>query len=48
MAASLTQLMSRASTSHFRIGGVNLTLDGLPQGKTTWLTKPYVKAPDGQ
>src|SRR5699024_11646464 len=25
----------------FRIGGVKLTLDGSPQGKTAWLTTPY-------
>lgn len=32
---------------HFRIGGVKLTLDGSPQGKTAWLTKPYYKVPEG-
>ena len=32
----------------FRIGGVKLTLDGSPQGKTAWLTKPYFKPPQGQ
>ncbi len=34
--------------AHFRIGGVKLTLDGSPQGKTAWLTEPYVVPPDGQ
>ena len=35
-------------TDHFRIGGVKLTLDGSPQGKTAWLTQPYFKPPEGQ
>jgi len=26
---------------HFRIGGCKLILDGSPQGKSAWLTKPY-------
>jgi hypothetical protein len=34
--------------SHFRIGGIKLTLDGSPQGKTAWLSKPYFKPPAGQ
>ena len=33
---------------HLRIGGVKLTLDGSPQGKTAWLTEPYRVPPDGQ
>lgn len=41
------------STSHtyknnFRIGGVKLTLDGSPQGKTAWLTQHYQKPPEGK
>ncbi len=32
---------------HFRIGGVKMTLDGSPQGKTAWLSKPYFKPPEG-
>jgi predicted amidohydrolase YtcJ len=35
-------------TDHFRIGGVKLTLDGSPQGKTAWLTQPYFKPPAGR
>lgn len=27
--------------NHFRIGGYKLFLDGSPQGKTAWLSKPY-------
>ncbi|MBB4844838.1 putative amidohydrolase YtcJ [Paucibacter oligotrophus] len=40
--------VSRAYKNHFRIGGVKLNLDGSPQGKTAWLSKPYFKAPEGQ
>ena len=35
-------------THHFRIGGAKLNLDGSPQGKTAWLTKPYYVPPEGQ
>jgi len=35
-------------TNNFRIGGVKLTFDGSPQGKTAWFTKPYLVAPLGQ
>jgi hypothetical protein len=31
-----------------RIAGVKLTLDGSPQGKTAWLSKPYFIPPEGQ
>ena len=34
--------------NHFRIGGVKISLDGSPQGKTAWLTKPYLIPPEGQ
>ena len=34
--------------NHLRIGGVKLVLDGSPQGKTAWLTKPYFKVPEGK
>ncbi|WP_029273326.1 amidohydrolase [Flavobacterium sp. KJJ] len=34
--------------NHFRIAGVKISLDGSPQGKTAWLTKPYVKPPPGK
>ncbi|MEG1357699.1 amidohydrolase, partial [Comamonas sp.] len=39
---------SRSYTNRFRIGGVKLTLDGSPQGKTAWLTEPYLVPPEGQ
>ncbi len=35
-------------SNHFRVAGVKLSLDGSPQGKTAWLTEPYVHAPAGQ
>lgn len=38
---------SRTYDHHFRIGGIKLTLDGSPQGKTAWLTLPYLVAPEG-
>lgn len=41
-------LLSRTYTQRFRIGGAKVTLDGSPQGKTAWLTKPYFKVPEGQ
>jgi predicted amidohydrolase YtcJ len=41
-------LMSRTYTNHFRIGGVKLTFDGSPQGKTAWFTKPYYIVPAGE
>lgn len=34
--------------NHYRIGGVKLTLDGSPQGKTAWLSKCYHANPEGQ
>ncbi|MEX0273098.1 MAG: amidohydrolase, partial [Flavobacteriaceae bacterium] len=35
-------------TNHYRIGGVKLTLDGSPQGKTAWLSKCYHVNPVGR
>ncbi|MEG1006679.1 MAG: amidohydrolase [Bacteroides sp.] len=34
--------------NRYRIGGVKLTLDGSPQGKTAWLTQCYHVNPAGQ
>ncbi|PKI02401.1 amidohydrolase [Glaciecola sp. 33A] len=42
------KLMSRDYTHGFRMGGVKLTFDGSPQGKTAWFTQPYYKVPEGQ
>ena len=41
-------LWSRDYRNHFRIGGAKITLDGSPQGKTAWLSQPYLKVPEGQ
>jgi predicted amidohydrolase YtcJ len=38
----------RTYRNGLRIGGVKLTLDASPQGRTAWLTQPYLKAPEGQ
>lgn len=35
-------------TNHLRFAGVKLSLDGSPQGRTAWLTKPYTVPPPGQ
>jgi len=34
--------------NHYRVGGVKLTLDGSPQGKTAWLTMHYHRPPQGK
>ena len=34
--------------NHYRVGGVKLVLDGSPQGKTAWLTEPYLEPPSGK
>ena len=31
----------------YKIGGMKLTLDGSPQGRTAWRTTPYLLPPDG-
>ncbi|MGO0862293.1 amidohydrolase family protein, partial [Clostridioides difficile] len=33
--------------NRFKIGGYKIFLDGSPQGKTAWLTKPYENSEDG-
>ena len=39
---------SKDYKKHYRIGGIKLTLDGSPQGRTAWRTEPYLLPPDGQ
>jgi predicted amidohydrolase YtcJ len=34
--------------NHYRVGGIKVHLDGSPQGKTAWLSKPYFHPPHGQ
>jgi predicted amidohydrolase YtcJ len=41
-------LLSPTYANHFRVAGAKLSLDGSPQGKTAWLTKPYKVPPAGQ
>ena len=41
-------LLARTYKQHFRIGGAKLSLDGSPQGKTAWLTEPYLVPPEGK
>ena len=31
----------------YRVGGMKITLDGSPQGRTAWRTEPYLLPPDG-
>ena len=38
---------SQSYDNHYRIGGMKLTLDGSPQGRTAWRTLPYLLPPDG-
>ena len=42
-----TDWYSSSYKNHYRIGGIKLTLDGSPQGRTAWRTKPYLIPPDG-
>lgn len=43
-----TPLYRKTYVGKFRVGGVKLTLDGSPQGKTAWLSQPYYIPPEGQ
>jgi predicted amidohydrolase YtcJ len=38
---------SQAYTNKYRIGGMKVTLDGSPQGRTAWRTAPYLIPPEG-
>ncbi|MFV0574609.1 MAG: amidohydrolase [Vibrio sp.] len=40
--------VSKNYESNFRIGGVKFILDGSPQGKTAYMTQPYLNPPAGQ
>ncbi|WP_372616698.1 amidohydrolase [Falsiroseomonas sp.] len=40
-------LHGRAYRNRLRIGGAKLSLDGSPQGKTAWLSRPYHVPPPG-
>jgi predicted amidohydrolase YtcJ len=38
---------SKKYNKHYRVGGMKITLDGSPQGRTAWRTIPYLLPPDG-
>lgn len=38
---------SKTYNNHYRIGGMKMTLDGSPQGRTAWRTQAYLIPPDG-
>ncbi|KGE04944.1 putative metal-dependent hydrolase with the TIM-barrel fold protein [Pseudohaliea rubra DSM 19751] len=38
---------SRSYKKRYRVGGVKLTIDGSPQGKTAYLSEPYFHPPHG-
>ncbi|MCB2048289.1 MAG: amidohydrolase [Novosphingobium sp.] len=40
--------VTRTYTGGFRIGGTKFVLDGSPQGRTAWLSKPYTLPPEGK
>jgi hypothetical protein len=40
-------LHGRAYRNRLRIGGAKISLDGSPQGKTAWMTRPYHVPPAG-
>lgn len=42
-----TSWYGRGYKNNYRIGGVKLTLDGSPQGRTAWKSKPYLIPPEG-
>lgn len=42
-----TKWYSKNYNHHYRIGGMKITLDGSPQGRTAWRTQPYLIPPDG-
>ncbi len=43
-----TPWVGKTYTNGYRVGGMKITLDGSPQGRTAWRTKPYLLPPDGQ
>ncbi len=40
--------VSTGYDGRYRVGGLKVTLDGSPQGRTAWRTTPYLVPPDGQ
>uniref|UniRef100_A0AAU3HRJ9 Amidohydrolase n=1 Tax=Streptomyces sp. NBC_01393 TaxID=2903851 RepID=A0AAU3HRJ9_9ACTN len=48
MKSPATVQASREYTKGLRAAGVKLVLDGSPQGRTAWLTEPYLTPPEDQ
>ncbi|WP_406235408.1 amidohydrolase [Nocardia sp. NBC_01009] len=48
LAAKLEEAPGPQYTNRLRIGGLKLGLDGSPQGRTAWLTQPYLTPPEGK
>jgi predicted amidohydrolase YtcJ len=46
--AELDKGFSTSYSNRYRLGGLKVTLDGSPQGRTAWRTVPYLIPPDGQ
>jgi predicted amidohydrolase YtcJ len=46
--AELDRAFSTTYKNHYRLGGLKITLDGSPQGRTAWTTQPYLIPPEGQ
>jgi hypothetical protein len=46
--SELDKGFSATYSNHYRLGGLKVTLDGSPQGRTAWRTIPYLIPPDGQ
>lgn len=44
----LGKMVSKTYHNHVRIAGAKFVLDGSPQGKTAWLSEPYLNPPAGQ
>jgi len=45
--AANSKYQGKTYTNKYRVGGVKLNLDGSPQGKTAWLSHPYLIPPAG-
>jgi predicted amidohydrolase YtcJ len=46
--SALDSSFAKDYKNHYRLAGLKITLDGSPQGRTAWRTKPYLIPPDGQ
>jgi hypothetical protein len=46
--SELDRAFSPTYKDHYRLAGLKITLDGSPQGRTAWRTKPYLLPPEGQ